>query len=347
MKIWVAPYSLLPKAPIGAVAAPGVRKGALLRFKFEDGGIGYSDCHPWPELGDAPLGHQLCALARREQTPLIRQSVALARMEAQARAEKKSLWEGLQIPPSHALIADWETGLHQEALRELQTAGFTHLKIKVGKNPVGEAERLCELESLLRKLRFKFRLDFNEKLTPFQFETFLKRTRAVHDLVDFIEDPIPYDALIWKKFQCDYGIRLALDRLPGEVLPLDAGAFSVVVLKPAIQDVQIAFQARELGVECVVTSYLDHPLGQLGAAFQAAKLNQEKNKVVCGLLSHLAYEEIRPDRTLESTPESMKLRSESCVQLLSHSGSQLIPPADGYGWGLDSYLSSQEWISLC
>ena len=80
MKISFSSYALAAK-----------RQGALLKVEFEEGMIGYADCHPWPELGDVPLQEQLHLLARAEKTALTACALEWALLDATARKVKKPL----------------------------------------------------------------------------------------------------------------------------------------------------------------------------------------------------------------------------------------------------------------
>jgi O-succinylbenzoate synthase len=58
----------------------------------------------------------------------------------------------------------------------------------------------------------------------------------------------------------------------------DGGASEVLVIKPAIEGIPGASNQR-----IVVTSYLDHPIGQCFAAYEAGKSGIRE---ICGLQSH-------------------------------------------------------------
>ena len=57
MKIFVSPYELSPLR-----RSSNERSGVLVKVEFTDGITGYSDLHPWPELGDPSLKEILEAL---------------------------------------------------------------------------------------------------------------------------------------------------------------------------------------------------------------------------------------------------------------------------------------------
>jgi O-succinylbenzoate synthase len=116
--------------------------------------------------------------------------------------------------------------------------------------------------------RVRLRLDFNGDGDAFaRVAPTLPRER-----IDFIEDPCPYDAATWREIR-QRGFRLALDR------HVATESVDVLVVKPAVQDVP------NVDIPIIITSYMDHPIGQLHAAYVAANSNE-----TCGLVTHVLYE---------------------------------------------------------
>jgi O-succinylbenzoate synthase len=280
--IWFAPYELIARRRLNARAETLRRRGALIRV--DDG---FADVHPWPELGDAPLDEQLARLARGETTPLTRASLRFAATDAAARREGRSVFDGLTIPESHWPGAD-------------PPPAFDTVKIK------------CGLDFDARSLPdgVRLRLDFNATLDADAFAALAES--LPRERVDFIEDPCPYDAAVWRALQIRTRLRLALDR--GEAMD----GVDVLVMKPAVQE--LVPRGREL----VVTSYMDHAVGQLGAAYVAAN---DATSDRCGLATHVLYE---PDAFFD------RLRLD---------GARLVPPA-GNGFGFDDLLDAQPWRAL-
>lgn len=331
MIFYVSFYDLVPQLSLGRLAAQRIRKGALLKIQFKKGVTGYSDCHPWPELGDLPLLDQLELLKKGSLTSLTERSVTLARLDAEARGQRQSLWEGLEIPPSHALVTD-PSRLTESSIEALAQAGFTRIKIKVGYDWREEACLLASFFPQLRCLGMKVRLDLNCALNAEQLALFLDTLGPMIEGLDFIEDPTPYDPLLWLKIQKDWKVRLAFDQMREEYRgELREGSFSVLILKPAIQKPEVALQmAKKFKVALVVTTYLDHPLGQFGAAWTAAGISHssEIEMEPCGLFSHSVYQ-----------PNVFSSQ-------ISSKGPRLLPPG-GTGLGWDTQLESlnwQEWI---
>jgi len=276
--MFVHRYSLHGKG----ARASSPREGALLRD-----GDGFADVHPWPELGDAPLDEQLALLARGETTALTRASLQCASIDGDARRRGVSLFDGLTIPLSHWPGND-------------PPAGFDTVKLK-GVMDVPPHVRI--------------RIDFNARLTPDEFlrvaET-LPRAR-----IDFIEDPCPYDEVVWKELRGRTGLRLAFD-IPPTANRQPPTEFDVLVHKPALQT------EWPVHNDVVVTSYMDHAVGQFFAAYVAA--THEVNPR-CGLMTHVLYE---PDAFFER---------------VERDGARLLPPR-GTGIGFDDLLERLPWKSI-
>ena len=157
---------------------------------------------------------------------------------------------------------------------------------------------------------FRLRIDFNAMLTAAEFEQIAKT--LPRDRIDFIEDPCPYDAATWRALRDRTGQRLALDRQFAD------DGVDVLVVKPAIQEVP------QTTKEIVVTSYMDHPVGQLGAAFIAAK---HATSPRCGLVTHVLFD------------------SNEFIEQLGIDGMRLVPPP-GSGVGFDDLLERLPWKRL-
>lgn len=154
----------------------------------------------------------------------------------------------------------------------------------------------------------RIRIDFNARLTPSEF---VRIAEALpRERVDFIEDPCPYDRDVWKELRERTGLRLALDRFEGEA--------DVLVHKPALQT------EWPVHNDVVVTSYMDHPVGQFGAAWIAAT---HQTNARCGLFTHVLYE---PGSFLER---------------VENDGARLLPPR-GTGIGFDDLLERLPWKSI-
>lgn len=316
MKIAYHLYQLHYKENYGTVAQGRTRQGALLRTTSDDGLIGYCDCHPWIELGDLPLQEQLLALAQNQKTPLLECSMHFARLDAKARRDQRSLFEGITIPPSHQLVdlsAD---------LKELSNQGITHFKLKAGTFPEKE---ILAMESWVDP-GIHLRLDFNERLPRQAFlEYWVKIPLTVRQRIDFVEDPYPYDPDEWCTDQNTLGVAFAADHCASRALSFPESAH-YHVHKPAVEKTP---QIVDKKTQIVVTSYLDHPLGQMCAAYTAGRLKARYPHQImhCGILSHKCYQE------------------DPFIKAVHSVGPQLIP-TQGTGFGFDALLKEIQWQSL-
>jgi O-succinylbenzoate synthase len=275
-------YELTPKRSLSAVAEAGPRRGALIRV---NGGV--ADVHPWPELGDLPLDEQLARLARGETTPLMERSLEFASIDASARRDGRSLFDGLTIPPSHWPGPD-------------PPPSFDTVKLK-------------SIDVIPERVRL--RIDFNATLTAAEF---MKVAATLpRERIDFIEDPCPYDASVWRELRERTGLRLALDRAPRSSL-CSVDSYDVLIVKPALGEIPCS------DAEIVVTSYMDHPIGQLCAAYTAATANITST---CGLITHVLFE------------------NDPFLEQMRIDGTRLVPPT-GSGWGFDDLLQNLPWQKL-
>ncbi len=291
MKIWISRYELTARVSLNARARSVVRRGALLRV-----GNGFSDLHPWPELGDQDLDQQLDGLARGQLTLQVKASLELAAIDGAAREKGISLFEGLGIPQSH-----WP-GVAGPA-----PTGFDTVKFKCG--PHTTPADLQQMASQASRLR----LDFNETLTAGQFEQLAPVMGSLP--IDFVEDPTVYDAVAWNQFRSRFGVRMAIDRR------MATDGVDVVVHKPALSLALPGFEG-----EIVITSYMDHPVGQFGAAWVAAQ-NRDRVSARCGLFTHVAFE------------------SNAFAESIEANGASLLPP-DGTGIGFDDQFETLMWEPL-
>lgn len=320
MKKFYYPYELVsPFLP---------RKGALLKIVHDDDTIGYADCHPWTEWGDLPLQHQLDQLKNNKMTPLLIRSLHFAQLDATARAMNVSLFKDLQIPKSHYLVRNVEQ-VHEGELADAIQKGFSTFKIKMGNNTFeSEIESLKKVLAWLSVVDYRLRLDFGGKLTKKRFLGILPHLDFLMKKLDFIEDPFPFDADVWDEIQKEYKIKLAADHLSHQAIDHPESA-AFLVIKPAIQDEAIFLSELESNQKLVITSYLDHPLGQVSAAYVACLCYKKAPKRVatCGLTSHQSY-----------------LPNPFSKQLSIKNG-HLVPPS-GTGLGFNDLLENLDWNSL-
>jgi O-succinylbenzoate synthase len=275
----ISHYRLKTRGFLNAVSSRREFDGVLIRV-----GDGFGCIHPWPELGNPPLAKCLADLAGDRRWPLVRRALRCAEYDAAARSHEESLFEEMEVPRSHATLAKTDPATVAAAA----AAGFDIVKLKCGRDLPGEAVLLESLADAFPALRW--RLDFNEAPTPEAVTGFLTGlTAATRRAVDFVEDPCPYAEATWTELHRRTRVRLAVDL---EAAPL-SGAAQVMVIKPALDEpFLLAEAALRNQQQVVLTSYMDHPLGQAFAAWEAARLGLQFPGLpgVCGLQTHHLFE---------------------------------------------------------
>ena len=315
-KPMISRYRLKARGFLNSISNRREFEGALIQI---DGGFGC--IHPWPELGDPTLEKCLADLAGARRWPIVRRAIRCAEFDRASRVFDNSLFEEMEVPASHATLAKADVAEIALAVE----AGFTTVKLKAGRDLTDEARFLDEMAAEYPQL--KWRLDFNESPTPGETTEFLlglaEKTRAA---IDFVEDPSPYSETAWKEMRRQTRVNLAVDR---EAAPLSSAA-QVMVIKPAIDEPFLLGEAA-LGHQqrVVITSYMDHPVGQTFAAWEAARLGLQFPGLVgmCGLQTHHLFE---PDAFTEALgPWSPDFK---------------VP--DGTGLGFDDLLDALPWTRL-
>jgi O-succinylbenzoate synthase len=313
----ISRYRLKARGFLNSISNRREFEGALIRI---DGGFGC--IHPWPELGDPPLEKCLADLAGPRCRAIVRRAVRCAEYDRTARRFEHSLFEEMEVPESHATLSI----ARAEGVARAVESGFAVIKFKAGRNPAAERRFLDEMAAEFPAL--KWRLDFNEALEPGDAAEFLtslsEKARAA---IDFAEDPCPYSDAAWTALHRRTGVKLAVDR---EASPQSAAA-QVMVIKPAIDEpFLLAEAALHQRQRVVLTSYMDHPVGQAFAAWEAARLGLQFPGLVglCGLQTHHLFE---PDAFSE---------------MLGPWSPVFQPPAgDGIGFG--DLLEELPWTRAC
>jgi O-succinylbenzoate synthase len=292
-------YWLRPIQGISPISAREVFEGALLRTAG-----GYGCIHPWIELGDLSLEGELEQLRSGRPGPLARRALDCCRIDGEARRIGRSLWEGLTIPESHFTYAG---GRVPEAFRAVKVKGGVNVE---------------KLMSTLRRLpgHLRIRIDCNNMLRDAgEFRSLWRSLEPWHQRIDFVEDPLPFDHDLWRALADETGCRFAVDRAPGAVPD-----YWVRVIKPALQEDWTG------SGDLVFTSYLDHPVGQLFAAWCAAReasLRPERIQL-CGLVTHHLFAGDDPFFASLGPPQPV-----------------LTPPS-GTGLGWNELLESLPWEPL-
>ncbi len=288
--IYVHRYTLRFKAAPNAVIPARAHEGALVRI-----GGGFGCLQPWPGLGDLPLDRQLSILSKGGFTAMLERLRICCRLDEAARKLGRSEFVDFAIPPSHR-YGEADDGV---------------VKVKCGPDVAAEAGRLRRFAAS------KLRLDFNATLTP---ETFRDFVRQLDDgtvaRIDFVEDPFEAPFHIWEKVQRSVPFALASDRVPVSA--------AVEIVKPTLH----GMQRRRRRI--VVTSNMDHPIGQLFAAREAAAYYtvHPEQREICGLAHHALLE---PDPFIE------RMRCDAEHRLIFPGGT---------GFGFDDLLEALPWKRL-
>lgn len=328
MMIWYSTYQLYPKGTLNSKTKTQFRQGALLRIRFEDGRVGFADLCPFSEMGDHPLDFELQQLKYSKPTQLGERSLHFAQKDAQARAEKKTLYRSDVLIKNHFLISDLAR-FDLSRLSRIEASGYTEFKVKMGRDLAAESEIL---ENMVGKLSYnaRLRLDFNCSLNRERFEMwFEKAQRWLRPALEFIEDPFAYDPETWRQVSRRWGVTFALDQAEN-VLKVGAEGAQIIVIKPAIQNVEkIIEMFKASGKKFVFTHYMDFPVGQMFAFAEAQSVKAQLGEMMltCGLQHHDIYEGF------------------TFQDAIRYDGPQILPP-EGWGIGFDTLLENLSWVEL-
>lgn len=312
-------YQLHSETALNSASVRRSFPGALIRC-----GAGVGCLHPWPEFGDQPIEEQLKLLQAGTPTSLARIALQCAAADGAARQAGVSLFDGLDIPASHY---SWSFG-HASApqIDRLLAEGWPALKAKGFAN-WGETRRFLDAcEHATRGSGLRFRVDFNGCLTPGDFHRFIEfMPLRVYRALDFVEDPYPYETSAWLDSRARWEVPLALDKGWREAFE----GFDFVVIKPARRDWR-AVAARHPGKPLVLTSAMDHPIGQMYAAWQAALARAELGGLVglCGLCTEHLF------------------TGDPFLERVISPGGRLMPDRAGGGLGFGDLIEKLPWRRL-
>ncbi|MFN9067885.1 MAG: enolase C-terminal domain-like protein, partial [Bdellovibrionales bacterium] len=196
MKIFYSLYELQPKNLEPTGKAPAKRKGALLKVHWDDKRVGFSDLHPWPELGDPEIEEHLSLLRQKKLSAMMEQCIWLASLDEKGRSEKRNIYDNSLLLKNNAMMG--KINPHTvELLDPLVKQGFKVVKIKLGDQFDNEVQMINRM-ALTHDV--KLRLDFNGRLSWNTFSQFLlKLSPHAKRMIEYIEDPFPYDEALWKE----------------------------------------------------------------------------------------------------------------------------------------------------
>ena len=285
-----------------------VREGVLLRLEGADGAVGWGDAAPLPgfsaetlpearaalgeaagalvgraldprqALGPGPLWDALDALAPPAS---VRFALDLALADLAAQALGRTLPQALHPDPAVSLPLNGLVmgGDAVGAARALAEAGYRAVKLKVGRQSVGEDVATVRAVRAALPDAVALRLDANRAWSWDEAMAFADGVRGVR--LDFLEEPLQ-EAARMPELWHDTGLPLALD----ETVQEEGGEAQVrgwaaaVVLKPTLvggvaRTLGLAAAARAVGVRAVLSAAFESGVGLRGVAALAAVTGAE------------------------------------------------------------------------
>jgi len=307
MSIYFHRYVLRSESSLNSQSSRVEHEGALINV---DGG--YGCLHSWPELGDPPLDVLLDDL-HSENTRIVQRSMLCAMLDREARMDGCSLFEGMEIPRSHATVSSADSKWIEKAVE----LGFDYIKLKGGRDLEKERFFLLEMHQAYPELRW--RLDFNHRCSYEQSRLWYESlSDSLRHVIDFIED-----AFFQDETPDDHWI--AVDReIERWNEPLETA-----IIKPAVNAASVFLSRDAFAKHYVYTSYMDHPFGQVFAAYEAARAKEALGErlSVCGLVTHHLWEK------------------DEFTEALGEWSPKLISP-EGNGLGFGKLLESLPWKRL-
>lgn len=300
----------------------GVFEGILIKNNG-----GYGCIHPWVSLGDGSVDDQLKLLKNGEDSPLVKQALRCAEIDGEARKNGTWLFEEVVPIGNHWQWRRWSN--FEDEVRCVSNLGIMCIKMKAG-----SLDELCELGEWMSRVSevlngVRFRLDFN---CNFQYDEvrswWEKLSEAQRDTIDWVEDPCSISESLndWMRLR-ELGMSLGLDR--DFAIYKDTDFYDVGVIKPAIDELDWDKLPRDK--RYCFTSYLDHPIGQLWALWNAREATRmgvcfvENEHGENGLASHLMFDV-----------------NDFSKELIIGDGGVLVP-ATGTGLGFDDLLKDLPW----
>jgi O-succinylbenzoate synthase len=272
----------------GTLSSSRPREGFLVRVEWtaRDSSLppirGYADLMAWPELGDLTIHEEIQAILRGTPTTLGLRVLEMARKDAEARNETRSLWTGVGEPPASHFLAGSISDLLSVDVESICSRGFRSIKVKwpSSVSVVSGVEILAQVLPALRRAGLRLRLDFNGSAELGALASYFERWPEIRDTLEFLEDPFPADSPEWwSAFRARVpGLSLYADRVDvdDEVLLALADGW---VIKPALQGIEWISRAREFGENpkpLSFTQYLGHAVGAAWAAWHAAQASPDQ-----------------------------------------------------------------------
>jgi O-succinylbenzoate synthase len=310
-------YALTPKATPNRLSSTNKRSGALINVKFKGHSReGFADLFPWPELGDEPLELQVQSLIQGTPLRLAAASLTWAFYEAKAASLGKQLTSETAYPCHKTVLS------HAQEIEPC----FQIAKLKISSETIGDWESIEALRNKYPKLKWRF--DFNGLFkTKEEAHSFYKKlSPAMLDAIDFLEDPysseLMEDSEALKVFQ---DLVIAVDRNP---TPKALSVNKIWVIKPVyFSPDYLLNEVRHFPGKVVITSNMDHALGQLIALHSAKEIaNTLRDRLLPGGLLTQENFAFYPEMNWVETKQN-----------------QLQPTSLGLGWGPIDELLKLSW----
>lgn len=290
IQLWYHKYKLEEMPPDVADKNPVFREGALLKVMWPDKRVGYADIFPVKKFGDADIDTQLEALKQGKLSPLVEQSIWLAKRDATLRKNKQSAFAGMAKVKNHFLVTDIFS-FTDSKMAEIRSSGFSTLKLKVGFDP---EEEVKVISRWLKQHPIMLRLDFNSKLKFDEYQVYMLNLHQTERArIEFVEDPFPWHPDGWKEVAkfAPLAVDNEAEKIEWDLLKSPA-PFKVMIIKPARTDIEKAMaKVNQYGLKMVVTSSMDHPVGVAHALHVAAEIKKfNPNTLIdCGCLTLRVY----------------------------------------------------------
>ena len=295
LSIEIAEYKLYPKCLLNAkMKSKSSRVGFLIKINFKSLGAGYSDCFSWPELGDIPIQEQISNLANGNYNSQLKKSIYFAYQDAFYRSKELNIFENLVLPKNHFTCTNIDF-LKKDFIEKLKIQGFSKIKLKCGHDLLHESNQINNLSNACNELEIKLRLDFNASCSLREITLFLNKIHSSLKIIDLIEDPCFFLEQDWVQLKKLFPeINLALDKCCKDFLndenQINKPFFDSLVLKPAVQFFSPIFAnvVQNSTKQILFTSYMDHPLGQLTALYEASLFFTKNLQLTneCGFLTN-------------------------------------------------------------
>lgn len=281
MKIYYSSYELVSDHKLNNKLSGSLssvrRMGFILKIIWDNGWVGYSDCHPLLEYGDSPTGIQIEHLRKGIPSDLVNSSLWLASHDAYFRSKKQNIFNSRTPLKNNFIVSDIRL-ISEDQLMKLKSQGFTKIKIKVGgdiKSEINFIERVCDFD-------FKIRLDFNSSSDFISFKNFVAQlSQSVLSRIEYVEDPFPFEYELWNEAKNWVPLAADFEYFHVHWNQIETVPFETVIIKPARMNVnEVVSQCLKFNLKFSVTSSMDHVIGCLGALSVAMDLKEKYGDLV-------------------------------------------------------------------